>query len=355
MRNPSILSAAPPSSTPARPRQGPARPTAAFDACQIGVVLRTVLFVEVVVAVATLFSAPDPLEWLTRLATVTSGALPGTLLWLVLACALKKLLARLPPPAQYGTGALLGVLAGLYGCAMLRLVGVLADPPWLASALTGLLFSALVMAALVLRARGRTPAATTARLEELQQRIRPHFLFNTLNSAIALVREEPAKAEAMLEDLSELFRQALADPDESVTLRDEVALAERYLAIEQVRFGTERLRIRWDLDLAAGNALLPPLLLQPLVENAVKHGVEPSPEGADLRIRTERRGGRVVIEVINSLPPLRWADVPLPRGHGIALANVRDRLNLLHDMQAQFRAGVDQGSYRVRIDIPAEE
>jgi two-component system sensor histidine kinase AlgZ len=325
-----------------------------FDACQVGVVLRAVLFVEAVVAVATLFAAPAPIDWLARLATVTGGALPATLLWLVAACALKKVLARLPRQAQYLAGAALGALAGLYGCAMMLLVGVVAEPPWLASGLSGLLFSAVLMVALVLRARGRTPADTTARLEELQQRIRPHFLFNTLNSAIALVREEPAKAEAMLEDLSELFRQALADPDESVTLVDEIALAERYLAIEQVRFGTERLRIRWDLDMAAGSARLPPLLLQPLVENAVKHGVEPSPEGADLRIRTERRGARVVIEVVNSLPPLRWAEAPLPRGHGIALDNVRDRLRLLHDMQAQFRAGVDHGRYRVRIDIPAE-
>jgi two-component system sensor histidine kinase AlgZ len=325
-----------------------------FDACQVGVVLRAVLFVEAVVAVATMFAAPTPTDWLARLATVTGGALPATLLWLVAACALKKVLARLPRQAQYLAGAALGALAGLYGCAMMLLVGVVAEPPWLASGLSGLLFSAVLMVALVLRARGRTPADTTARLEELQQRIRPHFLFNTLNSAIALVREEPAKAEAMLEDLSELFRQALADPDESVTLVDEIALAERYLAIEQVRFGTERLRIRWDLDRAAGSARLPPLLLQPLVENAVKHGVEPSPEGADLRIRTERRGARVVIEVVNSLPPLRWADEPLPRGHGIALANVRDRLRLLHDMQMQFSAGMDQKNYRVRIAIPAE-
>jgi two-component system sensor histidine kinase AlgZ len=210
-----------------------------------------------------------------------------------------------------------------------------------------------MMAALALRARGQTPAATTARLAELQSRIRPHFLFNTLNSAIALVRQEPAKAEAMLEDLSELFRQALADPGEAVTLADEIALAERYLAIEQVRFG-DRLRIRWDIDPAANGARLPPLLLQPLVENAVKHGVEPSPEGAKIRIRTERRGSMAVIEVVNSLPPLRWADEPLPRGHGIALDNVRDRLRLLHDVQVQFSAGMDQKAYRVRIAIPAE-
>ena len=361
MRNPSILSATPsasPATPPATPStaraKGPARPARAlFDACQTGVVLRMVLFVEVVVAVTTLFAVSTLSEWLLLAATVTGGALPATLTWLLATCVLKKLLGRLPVPGQYATGALLGALAALYGCGLLRLTGVVGNAPWLASALAGALLAGLMMAALALRARGQTPAATTARLAELQSRIRPHFLFNTLNSAIALVRQEPAKAEAMLEDLSELFRQALADPGESVTLADEIALAERYLAIEQVRFG-DRLRVRWDIDPQAHGARLPPLLLQPLVENAVKHGVEPSPEGARLRIRTQRRGAMVLIEVINSLPPLRWADAPLPRGHGIALDNVRDRLRLLHDMQAQFSAGMDDKSYRVRIAIPAE-
>ncbi|OAK67019.1 histidine kinase [Variovorax paradoxus] len=356
MRNPAILSASssttsPPS--PERARSALRGVPSLFDACRIGVVLRTVVFVEAVVAIATLFVVSSPAEWLVQAATVTGGALPATLLWLVAACGLKKPLRRLPRHWQYAAGGALGAVAALYGCGLLRLTGVLSNAPWLASALTGALFAGLVMAAMVLRAQGQTPAATTARLEELQSRIRPHFLFNTLNSAIALVREEPAKAETMLEDLAELFRQALADPRESCTLADEIALAERYLAIEQVRFG-DRLRIRWDLDAAASKARLPPLLLQPLVENAIKHGVEPSPEGARLRIRTERRGSMVVIEVVNSLPPLRWADEPLPRGHGIALANVRDRLRLLHDMQMQFSAGMDQKNYRVRIAIPAE-
>ncbi|MDM0114266.1 histidine kinase [Variovorax sp. J22R133] len=353
MRNLSILSATRSSaSQEKKAKVDPPLRSSVFDVCQVGVVLRAVLFVEAVLAVVALFSADAPLEWLGLVATMTGGALPATLLWLVAVCAARKLLGRLPSAGQHVVGGLMGVLAGLYGCGLLRLTGALGTAPWFASALSGLLFSVVAMGWLVLRARGATPAATTARLEELQSRIRPHFLFNTLNSAIALVREEPAKAETMLEDLSELFRQALADPGESVTLADEIGLAERYLAIEQVRFG-ERLRIRWDLDAAASNARLPPLLLQPLVENAVKHGVEPSPKGARLRIRTERRGSRVIIEVVNSLPPLLWADDPLPRGHGIALANVRDRLRLLHDVQAQFRAGVDQDNYRVRIDIPA--
>ena len=354
MRNLSILSAVR-FRTPKAEGEAPASPlpqAPVFDVCQVGVVLRAVLFVEAVLAVLALFVAATPADWLAQIATLTGGALPATLLWLVAVCALHKRMSRWRPALQQSTGAALGAVAGLYGCGLLRLTGALGSAPWVASALAGVLFALVAMGWLVLRARGRMPAATTARLSDLQSRIRPHFLFNTLNSAIALVRAEPAKAETLLEDLAELFRQALADPRESVTLADEIGLAERYLAIEQVRFG-ERLRIRWDLDVAAGDARLPPLLLQPLVENAVKHGVEPSPKGGRLRIRTERRGGRVVIEVTNTLPPLRWADAPLPRGHGIALANVRDRLRLLHDVQAQFRAGVDQDNYRVRIDIPA--
>jgi two-component system sensor histidine kinase AlgZ len=119
------------------------------------------------------------------------------------------------------------------------------------------MLSAVLMAALVLRAKGKTPAAITARLAELQARIRPHFLFNTLNSAIALVRAEPRKAERLLEDLSDLFRHALMEQGESVSLGQELDLAQRYLAIEQVRFG-ERIRVQWAIDAAANNARLPP-------------------------------------------------------------------------------------------------
>jgi two-component system sensor histidine kinase AlgZ len=200
--------------------------------------------------------------------------------------------------------------------------------------------------------KGRTPAATTARLTELQARIRPHFLFNTLNTAIALVREEPERAESILEDLAELFRHALADPGDSATLAQEIALARHYLQIEQARFG-ERLRVQWQLDEAVGVARLPPLLLQPLVENAVKHGVEPSTLGGKLRVLTELRGSRVVVRITNTLPDERASKGDVSRGHGIALANVRARLSLLHDVQADFSAGVQDGLYQVRLSLPA--
>ncbi len=349
MKDSEILSTL--SDQPAKPSPDWQRRGLLFDTCQVGAVLRAVVMVQVVMAVGSLYWQLSFVEWLSRYSILTGATLPATLAWLITACALKKLLGRLPRAWQYATGVGLGALAGVYGCAMLALSGLVAPAPWAASMLTGALLAAVLVAALVLRAKGMTPAATAAQLSELQARIRPHFLFNTLNSAIALVRAEPARAEALLEDLSDLFRHALSDAGKPVTLEQEITLAQRYLAIEQVRFGP-RLRLSWTLDPAANQARMPSLLLQPLVENAVVHGVEPSPDGAEVRISTERRGDKVVIKVTNTVPGERSA-LEQARGHGMALANVRDRLSLLHDVQGHFQAGLKNGVYRVRIELPA--
>lgn len=339
---------------PVQAEAGGARPQQAqlvFDACHVGVVLRAVLFVEVVSAVAAMYVSGSLAEWVGRTALFTGAALPATLLWLVVGCVLKRPMARLSVEWQSVMGVVLGGLAGLFGCLLLSIAGVLQAAPWVAAGFSGALFSSALVAALLWRARAATPAATSARLAELQSRIRPHFLFNTLNSAIALVRAEPAKAEALLEDLSDLFRHALEDLGSSATLASEVALARRYLAIEGVRFG-QRLRVEWALDPLADQALLPPLLLQPLVENAVRHGVEPSSDGATVRISTQRRGSSVVIKVTNTVP-----DGQGEQGHGLALANVRARLSLLHDVQSRFQNGLQDSPegpiYQVRIEVPA--
>jgi two-component system sensor histidine kinase AlgZ len=317
-----------------------------FDTCKVGVVLRAVLFVQAAVVVGAMFGADTAWGWLVQTAVLTGAALPATLIWLLTACAIKKPLSRLPMPWQWTAGLTLGALAALYGCALLTWMGLVEPAPWLASAAAGVLLTAVLVAGLVWRAKARMPAGTTAQLAELQARIRPHFLFNTLNTAIALVREEPAKAENLLEDLSELFRHALAETQEAVPLWQELELAKHYLAIEQVRFG-DRLRVEWHVDNDASRAKLPPLILQPLVENAVKHGVEPSPEGAVVRISTQRRGGVVVIKVTNTVPAGTGR-----RGHGLALDNVRQRLTLLHDVQGRFQSALVGGIFQVRLEIP---
>ena len=317
-----------------------------FDACSLGVVLRAVLFVELSVAVVVMFFPGGLMDWVTRVALVTGGALPATLAWLLLAGMAKRVLAKVRPLAQYGVAVALGAVAGLYGCGVMSMADLLIPAPWLSSASAGALLSAVLVAALMMRAKGRMPADTAARLAELQSRIRPHFLFNTLNNAIALVRAEPAKAETLLEDLSDLFRHALMETRDSATLADEITLAKRYLAIEKVRFG-ERLRVQWVLDPSAERAKLPPLLLQPLLENAVVHGVEPSASGADIKLSTQRRGSVVVIKVTNTVPAGQGT-----AGHGVALRNVRERLDLMHDVQGQFRSGLRDGVYQVRMEVP---
>ena len=345
--------------------QSSAKSTSAliFDACQVGVVLRTVLLVQAVLAVVVMFFETSFMAWGAKLALITGGALPGTLLWLIVTCSLKHPLQRLPRTGQYAAGIGLGFGAGIYAVLMLLLAAAISttSAPWLASGFAGALFAAALVGALEWRAKGRTPAATAAKLAELQSRIRPHFLFNTLNSAIALVRQEPARAEGLLEDLSDLFRAALAEHGESVTLAQEIDLAKNYLSIEQVRFG-ERLQVHWQLDPDANLAKLPPLLLQPLVENAVRHGVEPCTQGGNIVISTQRDNSKVVVVISNSLPTMTTsattsqttlATLSSTAGQGIALNNVRDRLNLLHDIESSFQAGVKNGNYVVRMEFPA--
>lgn len=329
----------------------PAAPPSVFDVCHVGVVLRTLLFVHGVLAAGLLFEVPTPTAWLSGIATGAAVAMPAVLLWLLAACGLKRTLGRLPIAGQWIAAIALGAVSASVGALLAGPLGreVLGAHPLLAPAVAGACMAAAVFFWLRLRAQALLPAETAARLAELQSRIRPHFLFNTLNTALALVRVDPARAEGVLEDLAELFRVALGDagdPAASVTLDEEVELARRYLAIEQIRFG-ERLKIHWELDPQAGSARVPPLILQPLVENAVRHGIEPVDAGGTIRVRTRVKMGRALVTIANTV-----GSAPSRPGSGIALRNVRERLRLMHDMAAQFEARRDGEVWRVQIVVP---
>ena len=181
--------------------------------------------------------------------------------------------------------------------------------------------------------------------EELA-RVRLRGLVDDNPEPRAQVIGEAANGAQALVYLAELFRVAISDSSESVSLAEEVALAQRYLAIEQIRFG-ERLKVSWELEAEAGAARVPPLLLQPLVENAVRHGIEPAAEGGTIRVRTRVKGGRVQLSIVNSV-----SDTPSRPGNGIALRNVRERLRLMHDVAAQFEVHREDTFYRVQIGIP---
>ncbi len=206
----------------------------------------------------------------------------------------------------------------------------------------------LVLAYLTLHQRAYSPALAEARLQALQARIRPHFLFNSLNAVLALIRRDPRRAERALEDLADLFRALMSDGRSLVRLADEIALIERYAAIEQLRLG-ERLRMSWELDNAPVDALLPPLILQPLLENAVYHGVEPGTGIGDVLVRIERRADRVHARIENPVPAPGQGG---RAGNHMALDNIRERLMLFFDAEARLESRVEGSRYRVEIDIP---
>ena len=271
----------------------------------------------------------------------------GTLAWVVVTCAATPLLARVPPPVRVAFAGVLGALATTLAWLPIRLLAASggAAAPMLPVVVAGGSLGAIIFHWLALRARTALPATTEARLTELQSRIRPHFLFNTLNTAVALVRVDPARAEEVLEDLSELFRAALEAGDTPSTLGVEIRLARMYLDIEGMRFGS-RLEVTWDIDPAAEAARVPPLLLQPLVENAVRHGVETRTEGGRITVKARVRNGRAWVQVDNTV-----GGPPQP-GHGIGMASARERLRLMHDLDAVFEAGPYREGWRVRLAVP---
>jgi two-component system sensor histidine kinase AlgZ len=321
---------------------------AAFDVCHPALALRAVLLVQAALAVVAL-GAAAPGQWLQHQAVLGFGGLTGTLIWLVAVCAARTRLRR--ADSAWRSATVLGLGAAAAGLAWLPLwwAGLAGGGGRHLAAvlLAGVAFAGLLWAWLDLRARIWHPANASARLAELQSRIRPHFLFNALNTALALVRVDPAKAEAVLEDLAQLFRTALAEVGSAVTLDEEIELARRYLAIEQVRFGP-RLRVHWEIDPRVNTARVPPLVLQPLVENAVRHGVEPVPGGGDLWVRALRQRAQVVVTVSNTM-----GDEPGSPGHGMALHNVRERLRLLHDVGAQCDVWREGPVFHARIVLPA--
>ena len=198
-----------------------------------------------------------------------------------------------------------------------------------------------------LRNRAFSPAISESRLQALQARIRPHFLFNSLNAVLSLIRKEPKRAEAALEDLAELFRTVMADNRELIALGDELSLCRRYLNLEQLRLG-ERLTVQWRLGPAVEQALVPPMLLQPLVENAVYHGIEPGIAAGVIEVRIERRGDRLRLQLSNPY----HEDYQHRQGNRMALDNIRERLQLHFDVEASLDTRIAEGRYEIGVVMP---
>ena len=192
--------------------------------------------------------------------------------------------------------------------------------------------------------------ARDAELRALKAQINPHFLFNSLHSISALTSSDPTRAREMCITLAEFLRSTLGLGEKTtIALEEEIALVHRFLGIEKVRFG-EHLQIVEEIDPDTRTCIVPPLLLQPLVENAVVHGIANLPEGGTIKIVAKNGNGRLSISVENDFDPEHRAK----RRKGIGLANVRDRLTGRYGRESSFDAEITGNQYRVRLSLPAE-
>jgi len=195
-----------------------------------------------------------------------------------------------------------------------------------------------------------------ARLDALQRQINPHFLFNTLNAIASLVRMKPELAREMTVKLANILRALLKDHDTYVPLRDELSFTDDYLDIEVVRFGSEKLKVEKEIDPRTLEVLVPSILLQPLIENSIKHGLEPRLNGGTVTLRSRLEGDRVLIEVADD--GVGMGNRPISSlqrtGAGIGMKNVQERLEVLYGAQARFEVVSNPGrGTLVSIEIPA--
>ena len=316
--------------------------------CHLGVILRIALAVEAALAAAVVARVASFDGFRAEFVALSALAQPALLLALLALCAAGRWLRGLP--YRPGVAVTLALAAGVPLLVVAWLNPLLAGAPPLPPLGVGifaLLMGAGLLAYFNLRARALSPAITEARLEALQARIRPHFLFNSLNAVLSLVRSEPRRAEHALENMADLFRALMSQANHLVPLEDEVALTRAYLELEQLRLN-ERLQVAWHVGKMPGDALIPPLVIQPLVENAVYHGIEPQPAGGEISLNIYRSGDKVHIVVRNPIA----ADAGHHKGNRIALANIRERLLLHFDLDAQLKSEPLGAVYQVNIVIP---
>jgi two-component system sensor histidine kinase AlgZ len=335
------------------------------DFCAARAVLAVALIVELTAVVLTLaHTGPTSSLW-TDLARTSLF-----LLWIGFGCAAVLCLLRprlgrfsLPVASSLALGAMVAVVALVTEVALWLTRspwfgaqgGPLAAPPEAWRFRIGNLAIGLIVAAVALRYfhvsgewRRSVELQARARVHALQARIRPHFLFNSMNTIAALTRSNPAQAEEAVQDLADLFRATLSDQRQHITLAEELEVARTYQRIEQLRLG-ERLQVVWEVADLPPAAEVPSLLIQPLLENAIHHGIEPRAGGGIVSVSGVLDGDTIGITVRNPLPE---ASEPAHEGHRLALANIRERMELMYAGRALVEAGRQGDEFVVRLRFP---
>ena len=313
----------------------------------LGVLLRLMLGVNLLALLAALVMSGRVAQWPGRYLEVAALVEPLLLASLGGLVVLRDWLWRLPLRLAQ---ALVLVLVVLLTCVLELVVqglGLSEGASFLRDLLLAIAGAVVMLAYFETRNRAISPALTEARLAALNARIRPHFLFNSLNAVLSLIRARPQQAEEALESLSDLFRAAMRDPAEQVALADEIALARQYLDLEKLRLG-ERLQTCWLGGNIAVDCMIPPMILQPLLENAVYHGIEPAAEGGEIQISIQEDDEMLIIAIENPTQ----ADVAHAPGNRMALDNIRERLALYYDLEARLEIDSSANRFRVCISLP---
>jgi two-component system sensor histidine kinase AlgZ len=318
------------------------------DLRNLGTTLRILAAVNGAAIIAALALEP---RWEALPAAIVHAAgvvEPPLLLALAAVWGLAPWLHRQPYRTASFAIAAIAVAAAIAGFFLVHRVAPQPDGTLLRYVVFALITVAVLLAYFRLRARALSPAITEARLQALQARIRPHFLFNSINGVLSLVRSDPRRAEDALHDLADLFRVLMRDNRELAPLADEVELCRQYLDLEKLRLG-ERLVVDWNVKSMPEDALVPPLVLQPLLENAVYHGIEPSTTPGTISVNVFLSRGEVHAILRN---PYRADGGRHHAGNKMALDNIRERLALHFDAEAGLESRVLRDSYEVHIRMP---
>ncbi len=345
-----------------RPVAAPADTPFLPDFCDIRLVFGVVLMAELLAFILVLASAPHDDPW-THLGLVSLFIQWVALTSAAVLCGLRRLLPRL----SHLAAALISYLLLLLVTLVLSDLAYRALTPGglmpmlpssghfdfvLRNLCVGAIIHALVLRYLFIQHQWKQQvlAEALARLQALRARIRPHFLFNSLNTIAALIRSRPQDAEEAVQDLADLFRATLSDARERVRLEEELEITRQYIQLEALRLG-DRLQVDWQIPEQPLTQLIPSLILQPLVENAIYHGIEPLPAGGTIKIQLENREQQVHMLVSNPLPN----QTRNPHaGNQIALDNIRQRLELAYGEEAGLEITQEDGQFCVELYFPWE-
>ncbi|MFQ5549027.1 MAG: sensor histidine kinase [Woeseia sp.] len=333
------------------------------DFCAAATIFVVVLVAELVAIALTLASHTTPGTFLTELAKMSLFILWLALLGTAILCKIRPWVEKFGQTQAFVISfVLLEVLSLVLAEITFQLTGIFGEAVIINDTHSGFILRtfaissiviALAMRYLYISSEWRRSIVLEAqsRISALQALIRPHFLFNSMNTIASLTRSDPNRAEEAVEDLADLFRANLGGPQDRATLKEELETAAIYQRIEKLRLG-ERLNVRWDVEELPMRALMPSLTLQPLLENAIYHGIELLPDGGEVTISGVRKDRNLEIRIRNPVPANQPGQTA---GNRMALENIRQRFDLAYGAKAAVSVEESDDEFNVRLFFPCEE